>query len=231
MEADMKTINRSKVFTTFLLIAFLLSACAGAPATASAPNVGGSKPLEHPVTYVGMIESIAGDEWTINGLTITVDPAVVRDGPFGVGDQVKVEGVVNQDGSVTVSRVEMPSQADLSTLPQLGNDNEANANDANSNDDNVNDANSNDDNGNDANSNDDNVNDDNGNDANSNDDNGNDSDSTNGNSNDDDANSNDDDGDNSNTGSGSNSNDDDDDDDDDDNGNDDDSDDDDSNDD
>ena len=203
----MKTTNRSKVVTTFLLIAYLLSACAGTPATASAPNVGGSKPLEHPVTYVGMIESIAGDEWTINGLTITVDPTVVRDGPFGVGDQVKVEGVVNQDGSVTVSRVELPSQADLSTLPQLGNDNEANANDANSNDDNGNDANVNDDNGNDANSNDDTTVNDNGNDANSNDDNGNDSDPSNVNSNDDDSNSNDDDG--NSSGSGSNSNDDD----------------------
>ena len=193
----MKTTNRSTVIAVFLLIAYLLSACAGAPATASAPNVGSGKPLEHPVTYVGMIESIAGDQWTINGLTITVDPTVVRDGPFGVGDQVKVEGVVNQDGSVTVSRVELPSQADLSTLPQLGNDNEANANDANSNDDNGNDANVNDANGNDANSNDDTTVDDNGNNTNSNDDNGNDSNSNN-------VNSNDDDGDNSNSGSNSN---------------------------
>jgi hypothetical protein len=201
----MKTTNRFKVFSFFVLVAYLLSACAGAPAATQAPttSVGSGKPLAHPVTYVGLIEGIAGDQWTINGVTVTVDPAVVRDGPFNVGDQVKVEGVVNQDGSVTVSRVETPSQADLSTLPQLGNDNDANTNDDNSNDANVNDDNGNDDNSNVANSNDDNSNDDNANSSNSNDDGDDDSNSN-------DSNSNDDDSDDDNGGSsGSNSNDDD----------------------
>jgi hypothetical protein len=199
----MKTTNRFKVISFFLLVAYLLSACAGAPAATQAPvtSVGSDKPLAHPVTFVGVIDGIAGDQWTINGVTVTVDPAVVRDGPFNVGDQVKVEGVVNQDGSVTVSRVETPSQADLSTLPQLGNDNDANSNDDNSNDANVNDdnsntANSNDDTSVDDNSNSSNSNDDTVDDANSNDDNGNDDSNNSGsNSNDDgsDDNGNDDD--------------------------------------
>jgi hypothetical protein len=172
----MNTISRFKIFSFFLVVAYILSACGGAPATAVTSG-GSDKPLAHPVTYVGVIESINGDQWTINGVTVTVGADIVRDGPFTVGDQVKVEGQVNQDGSVVVTRVETPSPEDLSALPQLGNDNESNSNDENSNDANVNDANVNDANSNDTNSNDASIgninsNDDNGNAVNSNDDNG-----------------------------------------------------------
>src|SRR3989337_843385 len=153
----------------------LLSAWGGA----ATPNTGGGKVEAIPVAFTGMVESIAGDQWVINGQTVTVDPAVVRDGPFNAGDRVKVEGVVNPDGSFTVSRVETPSTEDLSTLPQFGDDNSNNANSNDANDDNgnianSNDVNANDDNGNTANSNDANANDGNGNDDNSNDANSND---------------------------------------------------------
>jgi uncharacterized membrane protein YgcG len=155
----------------------LLSACGGAAAT---PNAGGVKVDALPVAFTGIVESMAGDQWVINGQTVTVDPAVVRDGPFKAGDRVKVEGVVNSDGSFSVSRVETPTSADLSTLPQFGDDNTntSNSNDANVNDANINDGNMNEDNSNAANSNDANINDDNGTDLNSNaanvnDDNGN----------------------------------------------------------
>jgi len=174
----------------------LLSACGGA----ATPNTGGGKVEAIPVAFTGMVESIAGDQWVINGQTVTVDPAVVRDGPFNAGDRVKVEGVVNPDGSFAVSRVETPSTEDLSTLPQFGDDNSNNANSNDADDDNgnianSNDANANDDNGNTANSNDANANDGNGNDANSNDDNSNAANSNDANVNDDngnDANTNDD---------------------------------------
>jgi hypothetical protein len=179
------------------LTAMLISACGGSAAI-SAPDaaaVGGGKPQTSPVEFTGMIESINGNEWSINGQTITVDPAVVRDGPFKVGDTVKVEVNVQADGSMVVSRVEAPGANDNSNDANSNdaNSNDANSNDANSNDVNSNDANSNDDNSNDANSNDDNgnddnSNDDNSNDANSNDDNGNDDDSNDDNGNDDDSN-------------------------------------------
>lgn len=199
-----------------VLFAMMLSACGGTAATEAETSAGSNKPLPSLVQFTGVIDAIDGDQWTVNGQVITVDPAVVRDGTFKIGDTVKVEGEVQADGTLTVTRVELPSGDD----------------------DNSNDDNSNDDNGNDDNSNDDNGNDDNGNDDNSNDDNSNDDDNSNGrgldddNSNDDDngnddnsnsSNSNDDDDDNS---SGSNGNDDD---SDDDNGNDDDNSDDDSN--
>lgn len=177
----------------------VLSACGGVAAT-PAPSVGGGKVEAIPVAFIGTVDSIAGDQWVISGTTATVDPAVVRDGPFSIGDQVKVEGVIEQDGSFTVSRVEVPSSQDLSTLPQFGdpdtngvnaNDN-ANVNDGNINDANINDGNVNDDNGNDANFNDDNSNAANANDANSNDDNSANSNDDNGGGNANDDNGNDD---------------------------------------
>ena len=173
-----------------------LSACGAIAAT---PIIASETAGALPVAFIGIVDSIAGDQWIISGTTVTVDPDIVQDGPFAVGDQVKVEGIVNTDSSFTVTRVEDPTPQDVSTLSPFGNDNtnDANINDGNSNANfNDNGTNTNDDNSNDDNSNDSNTNDDNGgntNDDNSNDDNG-------GNSNDD--NSNDDNGSNSNDDNG-----------------------------
>lgn len=128
---------------------------------------------------MGVVESILDDQWTINGITVTVDPSTVREGPFGAVDRVKVEGIVNEDGSLTISRVGAPSPKYVTTLPELGNENEDN-----SNDDNANESNSNDDNGSEANSNDDN-----GSVSNSNDDDSGNANTNPSNSNDDDDNS------------------------------------------
>ena len=204
------------VLTIFTLI---LSACDGTtiPVTGS-----GSAIQTLPAAFIAVVENITGDQWTINGQTVTIDPNVVSGGPFNTGDLVKVEVVVNQDGSFTISSVETPSVEDLSNLPRLG-DGADNANDANSNEntnvnsneangnannnnfnDNVN-VNSNDNNASNVNSNDNtnNSNDNNGNDANSNDDN----DNNNENGNDDD-NGNENDNDSSGPGSGGDDNDD-----------------------
>jgi len=186
--------QRFFITTMVLLVAYLLSACGGAPQPAEQPagDQAAIKVQAVEVAFTGVVEAMNGNEWTVNGQVLSVDPAVVRDGPFQAGDTIKVEGTVNADGSLTVSRVEAPSAADLTDLPQLGNDNvNANSNDTNSNAVNTN-ANSNDTNTNDANantnSNDDNSNDDSAN-ANTNDDNTND-DSANVNSNDDSTNTN-----------------------------------------
>jgi uncharacterized membrane protein YgcG len=167
-------------FLTFVLIigTLVLSACGAGTATpTAAPQPAKSAKVDAmPVSFVGIVDSIAGDQWVISGTTVTVDASVVRDGPFDVGDQVKVEGFVNSDGSFTISRVESPTPQESATLPAVSvdNSNEAISN-ANTNDANVNDSssgvNSNDDNSNASNSNDSNINDDNG--GNSNDDNSN----------------------------------------------------------
>jgi hypothetical protein len=177
-------------FLTFVLTigTLLLSAC-GAADTAATPaplaTSGGTKVDAMPVAFVGIVDSMAGNQWVISGTTVTVDASIVRDGPFNVGDQVKVEGFVNPDGSFTISRVEAPTPQEAATLtpPSVDNSNEApinaNTNDSNVNDDgnvNTNDDNSNSSNSNDSNTNDDNgggnTNDDNSNDGNTNDDNG-----------------------------------------------------------
>jgi hypothetical protein len=215
-------------FLTFVLTlaTLVLSACGAATATPTAApaSTKGANVEAMPVSFIGIVDRIAGDQWVISGTTVTVDESIVRDGPFQVGDQVKVEGFVNPDGSFSIERVESPAPQETATQPPVVADNSnealgnANTNDANVNDDNgnTNDDNSNDDDGNtnddnsnddDGNSNDDNSNDDDGNsnDDNSNDDDGNSNDD---NGNDDDGNSNDD-GDNGNDDNGGNSNDDD----------------------
>ena len=211
-------------FLTFILMigTMLLSACGAGAATATSAPVSVSQKVEAmPVTFVGIIDSIAGDQWVISGTTVTVDESIVRDGPFTIGDRIKVEGLVNPDGSLTVSRVEAPAPQETATQPPVvvdnsneaignTNTNDANVNDSNTNDDssvNSNDSNTNDDDGantNDDNSNDSNVNDDNGNDDNGNDDGGNTNDDNGGNDNGDDdgGNSNDDDSNDDNSGGG-----------------------------
>ena len=188
----MKTNKRFFITTVIMLVAYVLSACGGVPQQAeqSPGEQAAIKVRAVEVAYTGVVEAINGNEWTVNGQILSVDPAVVQDGPFQAGDTVKVEGEVNLDGSITVFRVELPSASDLTDLPQLGNDNandNANSNDDNSNDDNANDnSNDNDDNAN-GNSNDDDDDDDDDNaNGNSNDDDDDDDDNANGNSNDND---------------------------------------------
>jgi len=197
-----------KIFQTLIpmliLATLLTSACTGAAAPAN--NSLATKVQADLVDFTGVIESINGDQWVVNGKTVTVDPSIVRDGPFKVGDTIKVEAKVESDGSITVTRVENPLTVDNSNN---ANSNDVNSNDANSNDINSNDANSNSSNSNDVNVNDSNSNVSNSNDSNSNDDNGNDLNSNVSNSND--SNSNDNVGDDSNSndsvGNNSNSND------------------------
>src|SRR5512133_1556766 len=88
------------------LVSMLISACGGT-ATADT-SAGGDKPLASLVEFTGVIEAIDGNQWTINGQVITVDPTILRDGPFVVGDTVKVEAEVQADGTVVVTRVESP---------------------------------------------------------------------------------------------------------------------------
>lgn len=96
-----------------VLLGLVLGACAPAALPSSAPsNVGSGKPVSD-VIFTGVIESMDGNQWMIDGQKITVDASVLRDGSFAVGDTVKVEASVAEDGTVTAQRVETPSAADL----------------------------------------------------------------------------------------------------------------------
>jgi uncharacterized membrane protein YgcG len=191
---ERQTMKNVRLLTFVLIIGtLLLSACGARAATpTSAPAVAGSAKVQAmPVSFIGIVDSIAGDQWVISGTPVTVDVSIVRDGPFKVGDQVKVEGRVSPDGSFTVSRVEAPTPQETATLPPFADDN---SNGVNTNDDtNINDSNINDDHGTDINANDDhgndvNINDDHGVDANVNDANINDDKGGAGNTNDDNSN-------------------------------------------
>ena len=129
--------------SVIVLFGLLLSACApaAAPVATEAANVGGGKPVSS-VVFTGVIESMSGDQWVINGQTITVDASVLRDGTFMVGDTVKVEASVAEDGSVTAQRVETPSADDLaqsgsSSSDDSSDDNASSSNDNTSMDDNA----------------------------------------------------------------------------------------------
>lgn len=116
--------NKISSFLRFVvtITTLLLSACGGAVAT-STPEAQVQKAEPISVAFIGMVDSIAGDQWVINGQTVTVAADAIKDGPFNVGDQVKVEGLVNADGSFTVARVEVPSPQDMTSLPSFGDDN------------------------------------------------------------------------------------------------------------
>ena len=97
----------------------LLSACGSAAATSTSEAIGGSvAPIS--VAFIGMVDSMAGDQWVINGQTVTVSVDAIQDGPFNIGDEVKVEGVVSSDGSFAVSNVKLPTPQELSSLPPFG---------------------------------------------------------------------------------------------------------------
>lgn len=137
----MKKTNRITFFTTIVVLAYLLSACSGVPAGVkvddSSSNSQSQAGQGAEVAFTGTIDAMGGNQWTISGQAITVDGATSVAANIVVGDNVKVEARVSQDGTITAVRIE-----------HAGNDN-ANGN---SNDDNQNDSNTND---NGANSNDD----------------------------------------------------------------------------
>jgi hypothetical protein len=107
----MKQQMRILVFV-LVLSTLLVSACGATQAMGVTDPVSGGKPQAAPLEFTGIIESIHGNQWTINGQVITVDNDVIQDGPFTVGSSVKVEASVQPDGSIVVIKVETPDASD-----------------------------------------------------------------------------------------------------------------------
>ncbi len=111
----MKKSMRFTLLTVTILASYILSACAGtAPAAApAAPQSSSSNPsamdapkvLAVEVAFSGTVESINGNQWVVDGKTVTVEPQTVAD-TVQVGDLVRVQGKVNQDGTVASTRVQ-----------------------------------------------------------------------------------------------------------------------------
>ena len=127
-----------KILIPMLVLATLLiSACAGAAAPVDT-STGGGKAVASPVEFTGVIEAIDGNQWTVGGQVITVDPSVLSGGPFIVGDTIKVEAEVQADGSIVVTRVEASVVEDNSNDGNVNDSDDGNVND--SDDGNVNDS-------------------------------------------------------------------------------------------
>jgi hypothetical protein len=128
----MNKINRITFLTTFLILAYLLSACSGVPAGVkvddSSSNSQSQAGQVSEVVFTGTVEAINGNQVTVSGQVITVDSAVLAAANVVVGDNIKVEAQVGQDGSVTAVSIELS-----------GSDDNANSNDNNQNDSNAND--------------------------------------------------------------------------------------------
>ena len=126
-------------FSVLVVLAYVLSACSGAPAGQSSNDQSSQSGQVQEVVFTGTVDAMGGGEWTISGQAVTVDGATSVEASVMVGSNVKVEARVDQAGKVTAISIEL-----------AGADNaNANSNDANQNDDTANDnAASNSDNGN-----------------------------------------------------------------------------------
>jgi len=119
-----------------ILGAYLLSACTGAAPSQSSDPAKAQKVDSSEVVFTGIVEAINGEQWTVNGQTVVIDGLTALDVNIKVGDVVKVEANVSQDGSVVAVKIE-------SSVTHDANSNSSNDNSANANDDNSNDANAN----------------------------------------------------------------------------------------
>jgi len=142
----MKKINRYSFLATFLVLAYLMSACSGAPV--SDGNQQSQNAQGQEVVFTGTVEAVNGNQWTVNGQTITIDEAALVNANIAVGDNVKVEARVGQDGSVTAVSIEITGAEAANANSNNDNQNDSNANDNTSNSNDNQDDNSNSDNGN-----------------------------------------------------------------------------------
>lgn len=109
----MKTIIRLKALSFFLATAYLLAACGGTLPQVSA-STQGPKVQANVVAFTGIVESIAGNEWTVSGQKISLAPQVSLDPNIAVGDTVKVEANVLPGGDVMALKVESWGNDDVS---------------------------------------------------------------------------------------------------------------------
>ncbi len=110
-----------KWFSFFFLFSYLLTACGAAvtppPVRPAAPATDAKT---SPVEFVGQLEAINATAWTVSGQVIQVDASTSLDSSLKVGDQVQVSAVVQPDGRIMASRVQIYQQvasADLTQLP------------------------------------------------------------------------------------------------------------------
>ena len=98
------------ILPVLVLSTLLLSACSGVAALSN--SSAGSKVEAAPIEFTGIIQAMNGNQWVVDGQTITIDPSILKDGAFSLGDTVKVQAQTGPDGSITVTQIEIETEAD-----------------------------------------------------------------------------------------------------------------------
>ena len=133
------------VFSVLLLGAFLLSACSGATPQQYVSSQGSAASQGTEAGFIGTVESMDDAQWTISGQLVSVDGSTTIDPSVQVGDIVKVEAAVSQDGVVLALKIEL-SGPDDNANDNMNDDNSNGNSNSNSNsnsNDNDDDSNSN----------------------------------------------------------------------------------------
>lgn len=122
----MKNKTRLSVLVLVLVVGVFLAACGPLPAGAEVSvNPDGQSAT---VEFAGTVDSIAADQWVIQGQVILIDAATVIDPGIVTGDLVKVKATIAADGKVTANKIEgytppvpsTPGADDSSTTPVAG---------------------------------------------------------------------------------------------------------------
>ncbi len=122
------------LLVVLMLAAVLMSACGAlSPKGGQRASPTGGANAEADIILTGIIQSMSGTQWVVNGQPFTVESAVVHNGPYKISDVVKVEGNFQFDGSVLASTVGTPSANDLASATALANSNTNGANSSNAN--------------------------------------------------------------------------------------------------
>jgi len=125
----MKKINHTMFVSALMILAYVLSACSGVPAS-TGQNANGQQVQTgqvQDVVFTGTVEGVNGNQLTISGQTITVEDGAMA-GTVAVGDNIKVEAHVSPDGKVTAVHVEISGLDNANSNSNNGNDNNSNAN-------------------------------------------------------------------------------------------------------
>lgn len=134
----MNTMSRFKFLSAILVLAYVLSACNGAPAGApQQPQAVQQSGEPQQVVFTGTVQSM-GSQWTVSGQSLSVDGKTRVDANIAVGSNVRVEASVDAQGVVTAKSIELaaPDNTNANSNSNANtnvNDNSSNTNDVNAN--------------------------------------------------------------------------------------------------
>lgn len=79
----------------------------GAVTPSVVPSATQLTPGSREIEFTGKVISMAADEWVVDDKTVKVDPKTEIEAAIGVGDQVKVEALLQMDGSYLAREIEL----------------------------------------------------------------------------------------------------------------------------